>query len=106
MSWEQRGSQRYYYRSRKIAGRVVKEYVGGGLAGMLAAREDETHRRKQEAERVASQRDRDAFEAAAAAHEAFTWATDALMSTALLAAGYHRHDRGHWRKRHASKASQ
>src|SRR5215210_2118434 len=102
MAWETRGTHRYYYRSRKIGGRVVKEYIGGGLVGVLAEREDETRRRKQEAERVALQGDRDAFEAAAAAHEAFTWATDALMSTALLAAGYHRHDRGHWRKRHAS----
>ena len=106
MAWEQRGAQRYYYRSRKIGGRVVKEYIGGGLAGELAAREDETRRRKQEAERVALQGDRDAFEAAAAAHDAFARATDALVTAALVAAGYHRHDRGHWRKRHASKASQ
>ena len=106
MSWEQRGNRTYYYRSRKIAGRVVKEYVGGGLAGMLAEQEDEARRRKRDAECVALQADRDAFEAAVAAHDAFARAADALMTAALVAAGYHRHDRGQWRKRHASKASQ
>src|SRR5215210_1933098 len=103
MAWETRGTHRYYYRSRKIGGRVVKEYVGGGLVGELAEREDETQRRKRDAERAALQADQDAFEAAAAAHDAFARAADALMTTALLAAGYHRHDRGHWRKRHASQ---
>jgi hypothetical protein len=99
MAWEQRGNHRYYYRSRKIEGRVVNEYVGGGQAGMLAAREDESRRRTREAEQVALQADRDAFEAAAAAHDAFARSADALMTAALVAAGYHRHDRGQWRKR-------
>jgi hypothetical protein len=30
MGWERRRSGRYYYRARKINGRVVKEYVGQG----------------------------------------------------------------------------
>src|SRR5215213_4859057 len=106
MGWEQRGSQRYYYRSRKIAGRVVKEYVGGGLVGELAEREDETRWRKRDAERAALQTDQDAFEAAAAAHDAFARAADALMTAALFEAGYHRHDGGQWRKCHVSKVEQ
>ena len=103
MAWEQRGTHRYYYRSRKIAGRVVKEYVGGGLAGMLAQREDDSRRRKCESARAAFQADRDTFTAAATAHDELSRITDALMKAALVAAGYHRHDRGQWRKRHASK---
>src|SRR4051794_26888894 len=106
MAWEQRGNHRYYYRSRKIAGRVVKEYIGGGLTGELAARQDERRLRKREAERAAVQTDRDAFEAAAAAHDTFSRVTDALMATALIEAGYHRHDRGQWRKRYGSQADQ
>ena len=27
MAWEERGNQRYYYRSRRVNGRVVKEQV-------------------------------------------------------------------------------
>jgi hypothetical protein len=36
MSWE-RG---YYYRARKVKGRVVKEYIGPGFVGEWAARLD------------------------------------------------------------------
>jgi hypothetical protein len=106
MAWEQRGNRTYYYRSRKIEGCVVKEYVGGGLAGMLAAREDEARRRRQYAARVALRSDRDTFNATAAAHDELSRAADALMTAALVAAGFHRHDRGQWRKRHGSKAEQ
>jgi hypothetical protein len=106
MAWEQRGNRRYYYRSRKIGGRVVKEYLGAGAAGLLAAREDEARRRTRDAVRAALQADRDTFAAAATVHGERSRAADALMTAALVAAGYHRHDRGHWRKRHASKAEQ
>ena len=106
MAWEQRGNNRYYYRSRKIEGRVVKEYVGGGLAGMLAQREDDSRRRKRKSARAAFQADRDNFTAAATVHDELSRVADALMTAALVAAGYHRHDRGHWRKRHASQAEQ
>jgi len=106
MAWERRGDQTYYYRSRKIGGRVVKEYIGGGLAGTLAEREDAMRRRTRDAERAALQADRDAFNAATVAHEELSRAADALLTAALIAAGYHRHDRGPWRKRHASQAGQ
>jgi hypothetical protein len=36
MAWE-RG---YYYRAKKIKGRVVKEYIGPGMAGQLAELQD------------------------------------------------------------------
>jgi len=105
MVWEQRGNGiYYYYRSRKIGGRVVKEYVGGGLAGSLAEREDEARRRQRDAERIALRLDRAAFDAAATAHDELSRAADAMMSAALLAAGYHRHDRGQWRKRRVRRA--
>ena len=106
MAWEHRGDRTYYYRSRKIGGRVVKEYIGGELAGMLAEREDQRRWRKRDAERAALQADQDAFEAAAAAHDAFARAADALMTAALFEASYHRHDRGQWRKCHVSKVEQ
>lgn len=103
MAWERRGDRTYYYRSRTIGGRVVKEYIGGGLTGTLAEREDAMRRRNRDAERAALEADRDACTAAALAHDELSRVADALTTAALIAAGYHRHDRGQWRKRHASR---
>jgi hypothetical protein len=40
MGWVQRRGRRYYYRSRWVNGRDVKEYVGTGEAAELAAKLD------------------------------------------------------------------
>ena len=44
MGWEQRGNNPYYYRARRINGRVVKEYVGTGASAEAAAAEDKARR--------------------------------------------------------------
>ena len=48
MGWE-RG---YYYRPRKVKGRVIKEYIGPGFVGQLAARLDVFRREDEELRRV------------------------------------------------------
>jgi hypothetical protein len=96
MGWD-RG--RYYSRSRKVDGRVVREYVGGGLAGQLAAQLDAAERQKREldrAERMAMRADVEALDAKV---DELDEVAKLLAGAALLAAGYRRHNRGEWRKR-------
>jgi hypothetical protein len=102
MGWEtRRGCGRYYTRSRKVNGRVVREYIGGGLVGTLAARDDDERRQREAVARERFRGKPETVNAAEARHERLNTVADALMTAALLDAGYHRHDRGHWRKRRA-----
>ena len=100
MAWEpRRGRGRYYTRSRREGGRVVREYVGSGevaeaiatLEGLDAGRRD--LKRAEEASEKAEAR-----QAQAALRELCEQA-EALAQAALVLAGYHRHHRGEWRKR-------
>ena len=84
MAWE-RG---YYYRVRRENGRVVREYVGRGRVAELMAKLDALDREKEREERRLD-----------ADLEALIETTDLLARAALVAAGYHQHKRGEWRKR-------
>src|SRR5262249_9522787 len=55
MSWEQRGSQRYYYRVRSHQGQLTKTYYGTGPAAQRAAQEDAHQRTLRKQERLAKQ---------------------------------------------------
>jgi hypothetical protein len=99
MAWERRGNRSYYYRSVRRGGRVVKEYFGTGRVAELCAQLDglTLERRAIERQDRAAERDR------SAALEARTLEliqlTDVLVAATLMVAGYHRHDRGTWRRR-------
>ena len=100
MAWEtrQRGG-RYYTRSRKVGGRVVREYVGTGLEGELAAAADARARAKREAEKAAWKAEQERMEAALAPFEDFYEGVENLVRGSLILAGYHRHHRGEWRRK-------
>ncbi len=102
MGWEtrQRGT-RYYTRSRRVGGRVVREYVGTGLLGRLAADLDAEERADQAQRRAAVQRERERLAPLEAQTEALCAAADELTGAALLLAGYHQHHRSEWRRRRA-----
>ncbi|PNW27646.1 UNVERIFIED_CONTAM: hypothetical protein BEN50_21270 [Euhalothece sp. KZN 001] len=61
MSWEQRKDQAYYYRRRRVDGRVVAEYLGRGPHAELAATLDQLERAVAvaDAERLRLARERD-----------------------------------------------
>jgi len=100
MAWETRnGRGRYYTRSRKVSGRVVREYIGAGIAGELAAQEDAERRSKREKQRSAwmsQKREQEAIEDLVGERRKVL---GALTGATLLHAGFHRHHRGEWRKR-------
>jgi hypothetical protein len=100
MSWEQRkGHGPYYTRGHRENGRLVREYVGGGVLGQLAADVDGLARQTRLAERQERTAECERIAAIEGPIVAFGRAVDLAVSCELLVAGYHRHDRGPWRRR-------
>ncbi len=91
MAWESRArGGRYYTRSRRVEGRVVREYVGCGIAGELAAQADQEARRIQETIRAAERAERKALEDIEQVLVSYNRAADGLTAGVLSNAGYHR----------------
>ncbi len=96
MGWEK---GRYYTRSKKVNGRVVREYVGFGRVAELAAELDAIKRQQRQAERDALLAKRAELDALDAPLDELNDLADLLARAALLAAGFHQHRRSEWRKR-------
>jgi hypothetical protein len=106
MGWEtRRGRGHYYTRSRKVNGRVTREYVGTGLVAELAAQYDAEERAQRLAERERLQIEATRWSSATASLLQLSQLLDGLTAAALIAAGYHQHHRGAWRRRrHGTQA--
>ncbi len=93
MALEIRGGKKYLYRSHRINGRVVKEYVGSGSEAEEAARREAATRAEfAELKRIGVILD------------ALRIAIDVAIEEHMLAAGYHKPKRGPWRKRRQPKS--
>ena len=104
MGWEKRDrGGPYYTRSRKVGGRVVREYVGGGTLGHLAALRDAQERQRREEEAALWKEEREGLEALVAPVEQLCEATEILYRATLVAAGFRRHQRGEWRRKREPK---
>ena len=100
MGWEtRRGQGRYYTRSRKVHSRIIREYVGTGLVAELAAQQDAEARAQRLAERERLQHEATRWASITAPLNELSQLLDGMTSAALIAAGYHQHHRGAWRKR-------
>jgi hypothetical protein len=100
MSWESRkGRGRYYTRSRRRSGKVVREYFGTGKLAALAARIDALDRQQRE-DLKARKADADVLDSAV---DDACRTIDLVAQAALILAGYRQHHRGEWRKHHASR---
>jgi hypothetical protein len=103
MGWERRGKGRYYYRKKRVNGKVVSEYIGANLvaqfyaahldsarADNIAARRKDLPARLKEAETDSRMRELEGN-------------INLLVKDWLQSHGFHKH-KGQWRKRrHAEK---
>jgi hypothetical protein len=98
VGWEsrERGGP-YYTRSRREGGRVVREYVGGGLLGRLASEADRIERERREAEKRRRRQELEHLRGLSAPVLELSEAAEVLTRAELIAAGYHRH-KGEWRR--------
>jgi hypothetical protein len=100
MGWDK---GRYYTRSRKVNGRVVREYVGTGDLAYLVAQADALERQRREAERAARWAQRAELDALDAPLKVLNELADLAARAALGAAGFWQHNRGEWRKQRVER---
>ena len=98
MGWEARGRRLYYFRYRKVNGRVTRQYLGAGAVAELAAAADALRRGDRRAAAEARRAEEASWQAALAPLLELSRVADLLARAALLAGGYHRHART-WRKK-------
>ena len=82
---------------------MVREYVGGGIRGHIAALQDAQERRLREGEAALWNEERERLEGLVASVEQLCEATEILYRAALLSAGFRRHQRGEWRRKREPK---
>src|SRR6516162_83512 len=101
MAWQVVGGRRYYYRHRRDGGRPRRVYVGpaGSPAAELAAAADGLRRLGREAAARESRAEQARQREAEAPLVKLCELSDVLTRASLLAAGFHRHHRGPWRRR-------
>ena len=103
MSWEARkGRGKYYTRSRRVGGQVVREYVGAGRAAEIMA--DFDRRKRAEHVHEAAERKKQRAEETSLDAEVgqICRFADLISWAVLLSAGF-RNYRGQWRKRRDKK---
>jgi hypothetical protein len=104
MSWEQRnGRGRYYTHSDRENGRIVRKYYGKGELGQLAADLDTIERQTRLLQREVRAAEVDWIAAIEGPVVDSSRAVDLAVTCELLVAGYHRHDRGPWRRRRGQR---
>jgi hypothetical protein len=99
MAWETRGDRRYFYRSYRAGGRVLRSYFGTGTAAMIAADSIAVERAARLEESALLHADRARQEPTERALESLAAATDLALAAELLTGGFQRYHRGAWRRR-------
>src|SRR5262245_59779907 len=104
MAWETRLNRyRYYVVSARRGGRVL-HFTFKGQAAEIAAYQTESRREARQKAIAARHEHREHWAQAQATLDELTRLTKLLQEVILLAAGFHRHARGEWRKKRAMNA--
>jgi hypothetical protein len=99
MGWESRnGRGRYYTRSRRHGGRIVREYLGTGQLGESWAVLDGLARAEVAAGGAAARAELEELVELDELVAVYAQTVELAARDVLLAAGYRRHQRGEWRK--------
>ena len=100
MPWEKRArGGRYYTRSRRHRGKIIRQYLGHGEKGRKAALED-ANKRAHRANRTKARRHQQVeYENTLNQVRAFEAVSDQITHAMLQAAGYHAHKGSEWRKK-------
>ena len=104
MPWVRRGRHRYYVRRRKVRGAFVRQPFGRGPEAQLAAALAAQRQREREAEWARRRQERGRWDAKTETVQRLIEVSDLLVCAALLAAGFHQHQRGEWRRKHGRSA--
>lgn len=104
MSFESRRGRQYYYQVRRVAGRLVKTYVGAGMeaeqaAADIAQRQVERAERKRRQQEVANQ-----LLVLRSDFETFWLTSERILQMAFKAANFHCR-KGEWRRHRDSHNS-
>jgi hypothetical protein len=102
MAWEERNSRDYYYRKRRVNGRVVSEYVGAGEQAEQLAAEDAAERERAVARRAVQRALLAERSAVDQEVKAFAAQLQTLTRATLHAGGYHQH-KGQWRRKREAR---
>jgi len=105
MGWENRAGRQYYYRKKRINGRVVSDYVGAGGLAELDAALDQRKQQDRASEQAKWQAERNrALQLDQETNQVLDSVQDLLAST-LLGSGYHK-VKGEWRKKRHDRKKQ
>lgn len=97
MAWETRGRNSYYYRKRRVAGKVLSEYIGRGPAAEAIASMYAEERQERNTKLHALKKEKSEFEFLDSQAVQSISVIKRMVEGFLILAGYHKH-KGQWRK--------
>jgi hypothetical protein len=98
-----RNGRPYLYQSVRRGGRVTSQYLGRGTDALLIAGLEADRRDWENLDRQQARSELKEIDDLERALDELAEHASSLASDALIAAGYHLHHRGEWRKRRVSR---